>query len=266
MNELEFLWIDKYININKQSYNNLIKVFKNINNIYTISRDRIKFLNIIKKHRIRIDSKYINRLISEEIKYNAKIKYNYLKTRNVTMITINDKYLGKLLYNSFIMFAFGDTSILRNKIIYMYNSNNISKEAKTLLNNFSFELSKNNISVMSDLLNDNTNVLFTNNLKFYKRENLVCISFNIDNSRNINYTSIINIPCAIFYPNINYDLKATILVDLFLEYDKYILTTPGSIYDKDSYFSNFIIKCGAICITSKTDFIKSILLINNYYI
>ena len=264
MNELEFLWIVKYVGINYDIYIKLIKIFKNINNIFNESFDKIKFIKKIKSRNISIPSYILQKLILDDLKYKAKIKLVEIKQRNINILTIENKEYKKYLNNKLMIYYYGNIKMLKSNKIAIYNSNNLTDKSSKCLNYFIKCMKEYKYNIVSDILNENTNILCLEYLEFIDREDLIILSTNLkeDKIKNLkvkeSYELICNFSSSIFFSPINYDLKAVTLTDVFLENGKDILAVPGDIYDTNTYFTNFLIKCGATVITSKKDCIQEL--------
>lgn len=271
MNELEFLWLSQYVGIDYYKYIELIKVFGSIEKIYENSNNNDIFIKKLKLNKVYLKSDELKRILSFEEKYKAKIKMMELKQKDIEIITIKNKKYSKYLNNEYILFVYGDINLLESKKISIYNSNNVNMYSKKILNDFINILSNFKISIVSDILDENTNIYCSEILTSIKRDKLLNLSNKIETEINrkskvdikIQYKIMSNVSLAVFYIPINYDLKAVTLLDVFLENGKDILVVPGDIYNKDTYFTNFLIKCGATVITSKKDILYEINYLSN---
>ena len=264
MNELEFLWIVKFVGINYNEYINLIKVFSNIKNVFTESLNKVKFVNRIKNSSISIPAYIIKKLILDDLKYKAKIKLAELNQKNINILTIENSIYGKYLNNKLMVYYYGDIELLNRKKITIYNSTYLTDKSNNCLNYFVKCMKKYNYTIVSDILNENTDILCLEHLELINRENLLVLSTNLkeDKIKTLKIKEVYELMCnfsnSIFFTPINYDLKAVTLTDIFLENGKDILAIPGDIYDINTYFTNFLIKCGATVVTSKKDCIEEL--------
>lgn len=268
MNELEFLWLSHFVGVDFRKYIELIKVFKDVEGIYSLSNNKNEFIKTLKKNKIYLEKEVLKKIISFDEKYNAKIKLLELKANGVYIITLNNTKYSRFLNNEYIMFCYGNVKLLDNIKLSIYDSNNIKEKSYNLLNDLVYYLSKNNITIVSDNTNTFTNIYCSEILTYYKRESFLNVSFKLDKGKNNivlkdEFKLMSNISCGILFVPINYDIKAGTLTDMFLEQGKDILAIPSDIYNKDTYFSNFLIKCGATVITSKKDLLYEVNYLSN---
>ena len=266
MNELEFLWITYYINISYEEYNKLNKIFGNVKNIYEATMNPDKFKIVLKKSKVYLKIELFKKLISNNLKYKAKIKLIELKQKNIKIITINDNKYSNIFNQELIIYAYGDLNILNNNKICVYNSNVIDNKSKTMQNDFCKYIKDQGIKIVSDLLNENTDIVCLEYLDIVKNDNILILSSKIEKDKNLNNTNyklLSSISNCIFFVPTDYNIKAATLVDMFLENGKDILAIPADINNSNSYFSNFLIKCGATVITGKKDLLTEINYISN---
>ena len=264
MNELEFLWIVKFVGINYDIYVKLIKIFSNIKSVFNESFDKLKFIKKIKNSKENIPNYIIQKLILDDLKYKAKIKLVEIKQKNINILTIENREYGEILNNKLLVYCYGNMKMLKSNKIGIYNSNNLVDKSSKCLNYFVNCMKEYKYKIVSDILDLNTNILCLDYLEFIEREDLIVLSTNLkeDKIKSLKVKESYELMCkfsnSIFFIPINYDLKAVTLTDLFLENGKDILAIPGDIYDINTYFTNFLIKCGATVITSKKDCIEEL--------
>lgn len=257
---MEYLWLSVYVKLNYSTYINLMKIFKNAENMYVISQDKNEFDKMIQHIGIHIDYRVYSNLINLDLKHKSKMLYSNLQGDNIKIINIDSKYYPKQLINvsnpPLVIYAYGNLSLLKSKIIYMYNSDNFSYNGKKVYDDFCKLLNYNNISIISDKITEYSKVVYLPSMKKIGRKDILFISDKIEKNLYINYECITGISNYLFISEANYNIKIAMIVDLILEQGKDIFVVPGSIYNKEAYFSNFLIKEGAICITSKADLLN----------
>lgn len=257
---MEYLWLSIYVKLDYLTYINLSRAFNSVKEIYISSKDKDSFLKILRSNGIKISYTLYCKLVDLNLKNKAIQLYQTLRKKNIEVINIHSKYYPKDLKNIFnpplVIFAYGDISLLLNKKVYMYNSNNFSITGEKIYNEYAKCMNDNNISIVEDKLTEYTNILFLPYMKNIDRGNLVVISDKIEKNSFINYEFIIGICNCLFIPEADYTIKVANIVDLMIEQGKDILVVPGSIYNKDAYFSNYLIRDGAICIISKLDLLQ----------
>lgn len=257
---MEYIWLSIYVKLDYLTYINLLKIFRDAKEIYLNSKDKDKFLKTLKSNHIYINYSIYSNLINSKLKIKSEELFSNLNDSNIKIININSKYYPKQLKNIFnpplVIFAYGNLSLLKNKIVYAYYSNNFSNLGKRTYNNFCEHLNKNDISIISDTFAEYSNIIYLPYINKIDREDILVISDKIDKNTCINYENIIGISNFLFITESNYNIKIAMIVDLTLEQSKDILVVPGSIYNKEAYFSNYLIKDGAICINSKQDLLE----------
>jgi len=257
---MEYVWLSICVKLDYLTYINLLKVFNDVKDIYVNTQDKDKFLKILRLNCIHISYNIFCNLVDLELKVKSIELFQSLSESDIIIINIHSKYYPKQLINIFnpplVIFACGDISLLENKKVYVYNSNSFSIDGRKTYNEFYESVHENNISIVSDVLTEYSNIVYLPYIKKIGREDILVISDKLDENTLINYEYITGMSDCLFIPESSYNIKAAMIVDLILEQGKDILVIPGSIYNKEAYFSNYLIKDGAICITSKTDLLQ----------
>lgn len=257
---MEYLWLAIYIKLDYLTYINLFRAFKDVKDMYINSQDKDKFLRQLRHKCIHITYSTFLKLVDGDLKLKAIDLYNDLKKRCIKIISINSKYYPKNLINIFnpplILFAYGNLSLLRNKLIYVHFSETFSESGKLAYKDFCKDLSHSNVAIVSDSLIEYSDIVYSPYIVKTKKENTLVISDNIGENSNFNYEYITGMCDFLFVPEASYNIKIAVIVDLFLEQGKDILAVPSSIYNKEAYFSNYLIRDGAICINSISDLLN----------
>lgn len=250
-----YVWLSIINNLNYLVYLQLINMFDSTINLYNVSKDKIKFEQYLKSNNFNLDEKLKNQLLNNSLKSKANKIYNSLKSNNVKIIPINSKYYPQKLKNIFspplCIFVTGDIKLIENKKIYMYENNNITKYANKIVE-----------MLYSQILNKNKYLMLNRNFNI-KSINLKDEFCNIEsnnqfnilyNSNNDNYIRDIEIKSGILdlliIPEADYNKEISIFVDCFLELGKEITVFPNEIFNKNAYFSNYLIKNGANILTN----------------
>jgi len=257
---MEYVWLSICVKLDYLTYINLLKVFNDVKDIYVNTKDKDKFLKILRLNCIHISYSIFCDLVDLELKVKSIELYQSLCAKDIKIINIHSKYYPVHLINVFnpplVIFASGNLALLKNKMVYTYNSNDFSVTYNKKYYEFYESMNENNISIVSDALTEYSTIVYLPYIKKIDRKDILVISDKLDENALINYEYITGMSDCLFIPEASYNIKAAMIVDLILEQGKDILVIPGSIYNKETYFSNYLIKDGAICITSKTDLLQ----------
>ena len=229
--------------MNINIFNKLIKEYFTLENLF--------YKKIIE---VNIDKEILFLLESDNIKNKAKNIYNKLKSQNKNIITILDKEYPKVLLDKISNIPFCiicDRKInFNNKNIYIYFKDYFSKYGIKVLNYFIKIFSNNNCNVFSE----------------YKEKCLKIKYISISNINEYNFKENCYIYISKLYMEIflkildclviieaKYEEEAIKLVDTLLQNNKDIYVVPSNIFNKNSYFSNYLIKQGADILLNKQD-------------
>jgi DNA processing protein len=245
---VEYIWLNEFVELKYKDYILLISVFKKVENLYIQSLQKNTFYNHIKDLNIAFDI-YI-KLTDYSLKSKAKVVYSNMN-KQILIIPFKSKYYPKNLINIYnvpiVIYAYGNINLLNNKIIYV-----VKDLEDNIYNNFCYHMLKNNISIIDINKSKYNNVIFLSNIGLIKncisREKLIISTKLLSDDINL-YENITGICDALFIPNLKYNKQNQIIVDLILEQGKDIYVVPGEIYNKNTVYSNYLIKSGAYCIT-----------------
>ena len=229
--------------MNINIFNKLIKEYFTLENLF-----------YKKNIEVNIDKEIVFLLESDNIKNKAKNIYNKLKLENKNIITILDEEYPKVLLNKNNDIPFCiicDRKInFNNKNIYIYFKDYFSKYGIKVLNYFIKIFSNNNCNVFSK----------------YKEKCLKIKYISISNINEYNFKENCYIYISKLYMEIflkildclviieaKYEEEAIKLVDTLLQNNKDIYVVPSNIFNKNSYFSNYLIKQGADILLNKQD-------------
>lgn len=250
-----YVWLSIIDNLDYLIYLKLIKIFNSTINLFNVSKNKIKFEQYLKSNNIILDNNLKNQFIDNNLKSKANKIYNYLKSINIKIIPINSKYYPQKLKNIFspplCIFVTGNISLIQNKKVFVYKNDNITKYANKII-----EL------LYTQVLNENKYLILNRNLCIkginlkdefcnVKSNNEFYIFYNLNNN---NYIRDIEIKSGILdllvIPEADYNKEIAIFVDCFLELGKEIIVFPNEIFNKNAYFSNYLIKNGANMLTN----------------
>lgn len=266
--ECIYVWLSNINGMSYILYIRLLKIFNDVLNLYEISNNKNKFREILIRNNVILSENLISDLTNFNLKEKSVKIYNNLKNQKINIIPIeNKKYNQKILhmYNPpLCIFVYGNISKLNKKCIYLH------KEEFESYGKFVYE------KIYSYLLENKINI-YNQNI-YIKYENIFddhytlkedlklnqCINqlYILTPVKNLEYTKeiLVTICDTCIIPQAKYDEKKYLknLVDIFLEQSKNILVVPGKIYNKSSYFSNYLIKEGADILLNLHDIEKYI--------
>ncbi len=261
---------------NYKLYSDLIQIFINEENIFKISSNTYLFKEYLKDHNFILDKVILNQLVDENLKLKSKEIYSQIKKSNLNLTNLNSK---KYPINFTNIITYGNNEILKsnNKIIYVYYNKNFSSNGKNVYNVFMQFLLKeevtnifyiNNIEELSKINSYESNNIYLVNCydkensiedKFKKIEkimfntNNLIIFNNIIGNNNNNIELLTVLAEYIIIPEAALQKDIIEISDIFCELGKDILVAPSNIYQKTSYFSNYLIKQGCDIILSTKD-------------
>ena len=216
--------------------------------MYEISNNSLKFKQILIKNKMFFSNEVINKLVSFKLKIQSEKLLNIIHNMNIKIqkIKINDKY--------FYTFVYGNTNLLNctRKKLYIFCDNNTSKygieKCKYFLN---CKNVKENINVCIGNKNIKKNSCNISIVNIENVSELRTIQIERLNINNLYIFSLYNIICmltiadVILIPEAKYTSYSNTLVSNFLDFGKDILVIPGDIWNKNCFFSNFLIREGA---------------------
>lgn len=250
-----YVWLSNINGMSYILYIRLLKIFNDVFNLYETSKDKNRFKEILIRNNIILSDNLISDLTNFNLKEKCMKIYNNLKNQNIAIIPIeNKKYSRKILnmYNPLLcLFVYGNIPKLNEKCIYLH------KEKFENYGKFIYE------KIYSYLLEKKINIYGKNICIKYENifDEHYILKYNFKSKQSINELYILT-PIEYEYyikeilvamcdiciiAQAKYDEKKCLknLVDIFLEQSKNILVVPGNIYNKGSYFSNYLIKEGA---------------------
>lgn len=245
--------------LNYDAYLGLINIFSDVSTLFKCTKDIEKFKNIIYSKKNFIPKKVYSKLILKELKDNLDKIYINLKNQNIKIIPIISKEYPKNLLNIYnpplVIFTYGDIKFNDKKIIYVYDEN-LSKFGKKVYKYFNYYM-KNKMLIIGDSKECNFLV---------KRENIFDENYinNLENpsilvlNDNIKLEIILGIIDYLLIIEAKYNKDTKEMVCNVLENGKEILVVPGNIFNKNHYFSNYLIQEGATVLLNKYDLDKFI--------
>lgn len=245
--------------LNYDVYCSLINIFSNAFTLFECTKDRDKFKSIIHSRKIFIPRNIYSKLISNELKEKLNKVYLNLVNQNIKIIPIiSDEYPKNLLniYNPpLAILTYGNVIFNNKKIVYVYDEN-LSKFGKKVYKYFNYYIKNKMLMIGNtkecDILIKNENIFdenYVNNLQG---------SFILISNNNIKNVLILGIIDYLLIIEAKYNKDTKDMVNNILENGKEILVVPGNIFNKNHYFSNYLIQEGATVLLNKYDLDKFI--------
>lgn len=204
---------------------------------------------------VKLEEGILKSFLDKNIKERANKLYRLIEKEKLEIITIEDKkYPIKQDCPFCIVVSKGFRHNLNKRMVNIYYNSYFSKPAEVIIK-YNYEIIKSlGLEVMSKY--EKINSIKTGYLEKYlnssNKDNYLftledCIFFVNDNTDEILFCE------AIVIPEARYENKIVSKVDYMLEKSKPILIFPNSIFNKNGYFSNYLIKQGADIILNKYD-------------
>lgn len=245
--------------INYEIYEKLIHIFLDVSNIYKISNNKILFQNIICSNKTFIPKKVFLNLVSYELKENAELIYMNLINQNIKIIPISSNNYPRNLLNinnpPLVIFSYGDILLNEKKSIYVYNKN-FSDFGKKVYKYFNYYITGKLLKLGKEDECDimiSKESIFNENYINVSTKNRIIIPYD-----NIKFKIILGIVDYLFLIEAQYNEETKNIVNFFVESGKEILVVPGNIFNRNHYFTNYLIQEGATVIINKLDFDKFI--------
>jgi len=287
MKDIEYwIWLSRIEGLNPKVLNNLLEKYESPKIIWDKTKEEL-----IKDG---IKESYSNEIINNIYRQNLDKYLKYMNDNNIEIITINDKeYPDKLkvIYDPpVVLYIKGNKNILNEKAISIVGCRKCSKYGENISKTIAYNLSLNNINVISGLAKGIDSFAHLGCLA-QKAKTIAVVGCGLDRvypQDNINlFNEIIKKDGAIIseyiigtkplaknFPKRNRIISALgnglivveareksgtlITVDFALEQGKTIYVVPGNIDNPNSYGTNELIKQGAKVITTIHDVLEDL--------
>lgn len=224
--------------------------------MYVISNNSFKFKEILNRFNLFFSENILNKFLSSKLKIQSDMLYNglCLKGIEVNKLNIADRDIYTLSY--------GNIELLKNNLKkqYIYYNENMSKYGKIkydyFLNNKDMKENINICLGYKNIKKDASNIVIINISNISEIRSIEVRMLNKDNLYIFNLfdTNLILSLCDILVLiEARYEEKIVNLVDNLLSFGKEILVLPGDVWNKNCYFSNFLIREGAGIILNIND-------------
>lgn len=204
---------------------------------------------------ILTDSSILKDFRDNNIKKKVKFMYKSLVNKNIDLITLDDYYEYITKHSTLKMeipFCIIITKNINlcNKNVFIYYADYFSKSAIYTLKFFTKLIEQNQGNTIS--LCESKNVIDIKISSFMDIEKMDKINIILSSEKYILFFLLVFTDICIII-EAKYEKIISKIVDLFIESGKDIYVVPSGIFNKNSYFSNYLIKQGADIILSAND-------------
>lgn len=288
MKDIEYwIWLSRIEGLNPKILNYLLEKYGNPKTIWDKSKEELL--------KDGIKEKYVDEIIKKDYRQNLDKYLKYMKENNIEIITIKDKeYPDKLkvIYDPpIVLYIKGNKNILNEKSVAIVGCRLCTKYGENIAKKLSYNLSFNNINVISGLAKGIDSFAHKGSLsangktiavvgcgldRVYPEENRTLFNEIIKRHGAIISEYIIGTkPVAKNFPKRNRIISGLsngvvvveareksgtlITVDFALEQGKTIYAVPGNIDNPNAYGTNELIKQGAKVVNSVQDILEELL-------
>ena len=243
--------------MNKLLLNKLISIFKSEENLYRMSQSPFLFKEILIDNNIILNQKILNQMLNSKFKENVNKKFENLKKNDIGFICNG--------INEICIITYGNKELMNNKNkILIYKNINSTKHSNLVCNIFDNYLKSINairvkIITSVDDLNDNGNenkcifIIDSLYIKFISKKSTKNNLYIIVNKNKNKFCILSEIIDKILIIEASLNKHIVNLCNDLLDFGKDVLVVPNNIYNKNSYFSNYLIKQGCDVILNKFD-------------
>jgi len=258
------IWLSKIDGITYEIYNELIEIFKSKENLFLSTKNKSLFLNVLYLNSYYISHCIFLKLVDDNIKEESKNVFDIIISRKLNYILLEDKNYPKLLKcrSNPIFYLLCNRNINWNqKFVYVFYRKYFSRFASSLVIEFTKAI--NNFNLYNVIIEKNVklnncfNVI--NESTFFKDYNLIDLENYLILPDSVLLEELIScISIFVIIIEAKYEYQIVSIVNEILNQGKEIYVVPSCISNKNSYFSNYLIKEGANVLLGKND-LKSIL-------
>ena len=287
MEDLEYwIWLSRIEGITPKRLLEILEIFKEPKILFYKTKEEL--------FKSGVSIKDAENITKEEYKKNLKRYLEYIKKNNIEIITINDEYYPirlKQIYDPpLVIYLKGNKNILNDKSIAIVGSRICTNYGKEVARKIAYDLSTNNINVISGLakgidanahigsLNANGKTIGVMGCGLdivYPKENEKLFNEIIKSGGAVISEYVVGTkPLARNFPRRNRIISGMsegvlvveakeksgtlITVDFALEQGKDLYAVPGNISSQNSYGTNELIKQGAKVATNAQDILEDV--------
>lgn len=141
-----WIWFSRINKIGAYTQNSLLKIYKTPDIIWKLNRSELAK---------NLKDEQINIVLDKKYRDNLEKYIEYIKKKNIKVITIYDKEYPKKLKNIFdppvVLYVKGNEKILNNNTLAIVGSRTCSEYGKNVAKQFAYNISKQNINIIAGL-------------------------------------------------------------------------------------------------------------------
>lgn len=143
-----WIWFSRINKIGAKTQKNLLERYNTPEKIWKLKKEELQKNNFLNEEQIKI-------ILENGYRENLQLYEEFMKKKNIKMITIRDKEYPNKLRNIYdppvVLFAMGNIEILNEPSIAIIGSRMCSEYGKNIARQFAYNLSKHNINIISGL-------------------------------------------------------------------------------------------------------------------
>ena len=143
-------WISRIFKIGARTQKDLLEKYDTPQKIWELDRKELEQNSYLTEEQIKI-------ILDNKYRKNLKLYSAYMEKNNIKMITIKDEEYPKKLLNLYdppsVIYVLGDEGILNNPALAIIGSRKCSEYGKIIAKQFAYNISKQNINIISGLAN-----------------------------------------------------------------------------------------------------------------
>ena len=143
-----WIWFSRIFKIGARTQKDLLEKYDTPQKIWELDRKELERYSNLTEEQIKI-------ILDNTYRENLKLYSAYMEKKNIKMITIKDEEYPKKLLNIYdppsVLFVLGNEKILNNTALAIIGSRKCSEYGKNIAKQFAYNLSKQNINIISGL-------------------------------------------------------------------------------------------------------------------
>lgn len=143
-----WIWFSRIFKIGARTQKDLLEKYDTPQKIWELDRKELERYSNLTEEQIKI-------ILDNTYRENLKLYSAYMEKKNIKMITIKDEEYPKKLLNIYdppsVIYVLGNEKILNNTALAIIGSRKCSEYGKIIAKQFAYNLSKQNINIISGL-------------------------------------------------------------------------------------------------------------------